>query len=103
MGSTAHASRFQKNRYYGRMWKSMYYTPYGINGKKRPGEKGEIKIGNNCYIGTGVTILGPITIGDNVTIAAGAVVVDNIPNDCVIGGIPAKILKYKNKKDIYDK
>ena len=31
------------------------------------------------------------------------VFVDNIPNDCVIGGIPAKILKYKNKKDIYDK
>ena len=77
--------------------------PMVLMGKKRPGEKGEIKIGNNCYIGTGVTILGPITIGDNVTIAAGAVVVDNIPNDCVIGGIPAKILKYKNKKDIYDK
>ena len=51
--------------------------------------------GNNCYISTGVTILGPVNIGNNVTIAAGAVVINDIPDNCVVGGVPAKILKYK--------
>lgn len=69
--------------------------PMVLMGKKRPGEESSIIIGDNCYISTGVTILGPIKIGNNVTIAAGAVVLNDIPDNCVVGGVPAKILKIK--------
>ena len=50
-------------------------------------------IGNNVYISTGAKILGPVTIGDNVMIGANAVVVKNVPSNCVVAGVPAKILK----------
>ena len=52
-------------------------------------------IGDDCYISTGVTILGPITIGNNVTIAAGAVVTNDVPDNCVVAGVPAKVVKIK--------
>lgn len=55
----------------------------------------QISIGDNCYISTGVIIWGTVSIGYNVTIAAGAVVTKDIPNNCVVGGVPAKIIKYK--------
>lgn len=69
--------------------------PMVLFGKARPGIDCEIIVGDNCYISTGVTILGPITIGNNVTIAAGAVVLDNVPDNCVVAGVPARIVKYK--------
>jgi len=65
-----------------------------LMGKKQPGIKDcKIRIGNNCYISAGVTILGPVRIGDNVTIGAGAVVTKDIPSNCIVAGVPAKIVK----------
>ena len=52
-----------------------------------------IKIGNNCWIGSKVTILDGVTIGDNCVVAAGAVVTKSMPSNSVIGGIPAKVIK----------
>lgn len=52
-------------------------------------------IGNNCVIYPGAKIFGKITIGDNCIIGANAVVNKSFPNDCVIGGVPAKIIKKK--------
>lgn len=52
-----------------------------------------IKIGNNVWIGAKVTFLDGSKIGDNCVVAAGAVVNGEFPNNVVIGGIPAKILK----------
>ena len=54
-----------------------------------------IKIGSNCWIGSKVTILDGVTIGDNCIIAAGAVVTKLFPENVLIGGVPAKILKEK--------
>ncbi|MCF0058321.1 serine acetyltransferase [Dyadobacter sp. CY356] len=50
-------------------------------------------IGNNVDIGSNVCIIGPITIGDNVKIGAGSVVVKNVPSNCIIAGNPARVIK----------
>lgn len=52
-----------------------------------------IKIGQNCWIGSKVTILDGVTVGNNCVIAAGAVVTKSMPDNVIIGGVPAKILK----------
>ena len=52
-------------------------------------------LGNNVMVGVGATILGPIKIGNNVSIAAHAVVIDDVPDNAVVAGIPAEIKKYK--------
>ena len=55
-----------------------------------------IIIGKNCWIGSKVTILDGVTIGENCIIAAGAVVTKDMPSNSVIGGVPAKVLKSRN-------
>ena len=52
-----------------------------------------ITVGNNVWIGGGVHILSEVTIGNNVVIAAGAVVTKDVPDNCVVGGVPAKVIK----------
>lgn len=52
-----------------------------------------IKIGNNVWVGAKATFLDGCVVGDNSVVAAGAVVRGIFPDNAVIGGIPAKILK----------
>ena len=54
---------------------------------------GQAKIGDNVRIGAGARLLGNITIGNNVTIGANAVVTKSFPDNVIIGGIPAMIIK----------
>lgn len=49
-----------------------------------------IRVGNNVFIGMNSIVLPGVTIGDNVVIAAGAVVSGNIPSNSVFGGVPAR-------------
>ena len=58
-------------------------------GKRHP------TIGNNVVIGTGAIVLGNITIGNNVRIGAGSVVLKDIPDDSTVVGIPGEIVKHK--------
>jgi acetyltransferase-like isoleucine patch superfamily enzyme len=55
-----------------------------------------IKIGNNCWIGSKVTVLDGVTIGSGCIIAAGAVVNKSFPDNSIIGGVPAKLLKKRD-------
>ena len=72
-------------------------------GKKLPGLPiPNIEIGDNCYIGTGSTVLGPVKIGNNVIIAAGSVVIHDVPDYSLVAGNPATI-KRKLSKDEYEK
>jgi serine O-acetyltransferase len=50
-------------------------------------------VGNNVNISTGSKLLGEITIGNNVIIGANAVVLKNVPDNVVVAGIPAKVIK----------
>lgn len=50
-------------------------------------------LGDNVYIGAGARVLGPIKIGNNVIIAPNSVVLDDIPANTIVGGIPAKIIR----------
>lgn len=52
-----------------------------------------VVIGNNVWIGGSVTILPGVTIGNNVTVGAGAVVTKDIPDNVVVAGNPAKIIR----------
>ncbi|MGR5187691.1 serine O-acetyltransferase [Photobacterium damselae] len=65
-----------------------------IGGKK--GAKRPPRIGKNVYIGAGAVILGDISIGDNCIIGANSVVTKTFDSNCIICGVPAKIIK-KNK------
>jgi serine O-acetyltransferase len=58
-------------------------------------------IGDNVYIGAGARVLGNITIGNNVVIGANAVVIKDIPSNCSVAGMPAKIIKTGIKMEDY--
>jgi len=51
------------------------------------------KIGDRVTIGTGARIIGGINIGNEVTVGANAVVVNDVPNNCTVVGVPARIVK----------
>lgn len=63
-----------------------------INADVNIGMGGSI-IGNDCYISPGVKIVKPVHIGNQVVIGANAVVTKDIPDDSMVVGIPAKIIK----------
>jgi acetyltransferase-like isoleucine patch superfamily enzyme len=69
------------------------------------GRVGSIKIGNNVFIGANVTILYDVNIGNNVIVAAGAVVNKDVPDNSIVGGVPAKVIGtfdgYMKKRENY--
>ena len=67
-------------------------------GLKRTGEAGAPIIGNRVDIGTGAKILGAIRIGDDVAIGANAVVLQDIPDNSLAVGVPAKIKPRPSKQ-----
>lgn len=66
----------------------IHCTTIGRKGTKRP------IIGNNVSLGANVTIIGDVKIGNNVTIGAGSVVVKDVPDNAVVVGNPARVIKF---------
>lgn len=58
--------------------------------------KGMPIIGDNVSLGANVTIIGPVHIGNNVTVGAGSVVVKDVPDNCIVAGNPARIIRMIN-------
>jgi maltose O-acetyltransferase len=50
-----------------------------------------VSIGDRCWIGANVTIIGPVVIGDDVVIGAGSLVIRDIPNNTVCFGVPCRV------------
>jgi acetyltransferase-like isoleucine patch superfamily enzyme len=57
-----------------------------------------IKIGNDVWIGANATILAGLTIGDGAVIAAGSVVIDDVPANSIVAGVPARVKKFRQRK-----
>jgi acetyltransferase-like isoleucine patch superfamily enzyme len=68
----------------------------GIKG--HPSSKGNVMIGNDVWIGFGATILSGVTIGDGAVVAAKSLVVKDVPPYAIVGGSPAKVIKYLELK-----
>lgn len=60
-------------------------------------------VGDNVVIFAGAKIVGNIRIGNNVVVAANAVVIDDVPDNCVVAGIPAKVVSKDSSKCFSDK
>lgn len=58
--------------------------------------KESVKIGNDVWLGANVVITPGVTIGNHVIVAAGAVVTKDIPDYAVVGGVPSKIIRFRN-------
>jgi acetyltransferase-like isoleucine patch superfamily enzyme len=52
-----------------------------------------ITIEKNAWIGTAATILAGVTVGENSIVAAGAVVTNDVPANCMVAGVPARVVK----------
>ncbi len=64
---------------------------------------GKIIVGNDVWFGANTTILSGVTIGDGAVIAAGAVVTKDVPDYAIVGGVPAKVIKYRFSPEIIKK
>lgn len=53
----------------------------------------QVIVGDNCYFGLNSKILGPVKIGNNVIVGANAVVTKDIPDNVIVGGVPASIIR----------
>lgn len=53
-----------------------------------------IVLGKNVWVGSNSTILQGVTIGDNAVVGAGAVVTKDVPENTIVGGVPARIIRH---------
>lgn len=55
-------------------------------------QQGRPVLGNNVFLGSGAKVLGAITLGDNVVVAANALVIRSVPDNCTVAGVPARVI-----------
>ncbi|MCF4102135.1 serine O-acetyltransferase [Gillisia sp. M10.2A] len=68
----------------------------GVSGRGL--KRGIPVIGNNVYIGANAVIAGEIQIGDNVVVAANSLVVNSVPDNCTVVGVPAAVVSQNNSE-----
>lgn len=74
------------------------YQAVTLGGTGKDTGKRHPTIGNNVVISSGAKVLGPFKVGDHSKIGAGSVVLEAVPENCTVVGIPGKIVRRGNKK-----
>jgi serine O-acetyltransferase len=80
----------------------LIYQGVTLGGTGKDKGKRHPTLGNNVMVGSGARVLGGFKVGDNVKIAANAVVLREVPPNCTAVGVPAKIVKKNGEKVKYD-
>ena len=103
--SIAHEIRFNINLNHDYLSVSTYPwdTIYGKKFNYKINRKRQIIIGNDVTIGANVTIMGGVTIGNGAVVGANSLVTKDIPPYAIVGGNPAKIIKYRFEDEIIEK
>jgi serine O-acetyltransferase len=76
----------------------LLYQGVTLGGTGKDQGKRHPTIGSNVLIGSGAKVLGPFKVGDNSRIAAGAVVLNEIPPDCTAVGVPARVVRIAGER-----
>ncbi len=71
----------------------LIYQGVTLGGTGKDTGKRHPTIGNNVMISSGAKVLGPFKVGDNSRIAAGAVVLEEVPENCTVVGVPARVVR----------
>ena len=70
---------------------------------KHKSEEERVYLGNDVWVGSHALINGGVHVGDGACIAAGAVVVKDVPPYAIVGGVPAKIIRYRFEQNTIDR
>jgi acetyltransferase-like isoleucine patch superfamily enzyme len=77
----------------------IYGSKHGIRTgaliRTQPMTQKDVTVGNDVWLGSNVVVTAGVTIGDGAVVAAGAVVLKDIPPYAIAGGVPAKVIKYR--------
>ena len=79
----------------------LLYQGVTLGGTGKDKGKRHPTLGNNVLVGSGAKVLGPFTVGDNARIAAGAVVLEEVPPNATAVGVPAQIVRVDGKPVYY--
>ena len=79
------------------------FKAYYLGQKLEAGSKGSIIVKDDVWIGTNALILSGVTIGQGAIVGAGAVVTKDVPPYAIVGGNPAKVIKYRFEPEIIEK
>lgn len=100
--STHPTMYFSEKDFYGYSYeeavKKSWYIE-GITPKDKSHKNKKTKIGHDVWIGYGVTITNGANIGNGAIVGAGAVVTKDVPDYAIVGGVPAKVIRYRYNKD----
>ena len=88
---------FLNHKQYGFV-KNDFFTDENVNETRK-----EVLVGNDVWLGTGVVVLRGVQIGDGAVVGANSVVTRNIPPYSIVGGIPARIMKYRFDDETIEK
>jgi acetyltransferase-like isoleucine patch superfamily enzyme len=78
---------------------SNHGTALGTPVQDQPGQDAPIRIGDGVWLGANVVVTAGVTIGEGCVVGAGAVVTRDLPPNSICGGVPARLIRYRQPAD----